>query len=66
MIKLKRILSFIIVIVVVFAFGVNCEKISNEVIAYLMNKREVVIQDDNGFRKEYSFNYIMETDDYIP
>ena len=66
MIKLKRFLSFVIVIVVVFTFGVNCERISDELISYLYNKREVVIQEDNGFRKEYSYNYIKETDDYIP
>lgn len=66
MIKLKRILSFLIIIVVVFTFGINCERISDSIVEYLNKKPELVILDDNGFKKDYEFKYIKNSDDYIP
>ena len=66
MIKLKRILSFLIIVVVVFTFGINCERISDSIIEYINKKPELVILDDNGFKKDFDFKYIKNSDDYIP
>ena len=66
MIKLKRILSFIIIFVVVFTFGLNCERISDEIIEYINRKPELVIKPDTGHLKGFNFKYIRPSDDYVP
>jgi hypothetical protein len=43
MVKLKKLLSFIIVIAVIFAFTLNYERISDEIVEYINRKPEVII-----------------------
>lgn len=66
MVKLKKILSFIIVIAVIFAFTLNYERISDEIVEYINRKPEVIIKPGNGFKKNYEFKYIRMSNDYIP
>lgn len=55
-----------IIFAVVFAFGLNCERISDELIEYINRKPELVIKPDNGYKKNYEFKYIRPSEDYIP
>ena len=66
MVKIKRILSFIIIVAVIFAFGLNYERITDEVIEYINKKPEVIIKADNGYKKTYEFKYIRMSEKYIP
>ena len=66
MVKLKRILSFIIIIAVIFAFGLNYERISDEIVEYINRKPEVIIKPDNGYKKTYEYKFIRPSEDYIP
>lgn len=66
MVKLKRILSSLIIVAVIFAFGLNCDRISDEIINYVNKTPELVINPDNGYKKEYEYMYIDDSDDYIP
>ena len=66
MVRLKRILSSIIILAVVFAFSLNYERITDEIIAYINKKPDIVIQPDNGYKKEYEYMYIDDSEDFIP
>lgn len=66
MVKLKRILSSLIIFAVIFAFGLNCDRISEEISNYINKTPELVINPDNGYKKEYEYMYIKDSDDFIP
>lgn len=66
MIKIKRFLSFIVIVIVVFTFGLNCERITKELEEYIYKQPEIIIQPGNGFNKNFNYLYIKNTPDYIP
>lgn len=66
MVKIKRFLSLLIIFVVMFAVGINFERIEYEIRAYFANSREIVPKSDNGFKKNYSYNFVHEADDFVP
>lgn len=66
MIKIKKFLSFIVIVLVVFTFGLNCERITEELEEYIYKQPEIIIQPGNGFNKKFEYLFVKGTPDYIP
>ncbi len=69
MAKIKKYLSLIVSIVVIAVIVLNFDKITTRIQDYLYtikNDRNIIIQPDNEYKRNYKYLYVQNNEDFIP
>ncbi len=63
---MKKIIKYLIYIGVLLTFFINLDKITDYVADLLADDPKIIIPKKNKYYKNVSYNYVKETDDFIP
>ncbi len=70
MTKIKNVLSFLVVIVVIVMIGLNFNKISTKIGSYIkdfaIKKPEIVVKDGNEYSRNKDYQFVQITDNFVP
>lgn len=66
MIKIKRVLSFFVIVLVIIAIGFNFDKIYAKIDDYINQKPEIVVKPGNEYTKNRDYLFVKHTDNFEP